>query len=195
MFDIPSRRDLMPLPIKVIGISGSLRKNSHNTALIRAALELQPVGMQIEVYDISAIPLYNADLDGDMKPQPVISFKKAISGADALLIATPEYNYSVPGVLKNAIDWASRGGKESPLNGKPIAIMGAGGVMGTVRAQLHLRQIALFNGMNVLPKPELYVAKSGEKIDASGNLTDALTRDRLRDLLQALLVWTKRFIP
>jgi chromate reductase len=183
----------MTKTIKVLGISGSIRKGSHNTGLLRAAVELQPPGMEIEVFDLSPLPLYNADNDGESKPESVNRFKSTIARADALLIATPEYNYSIPGVLKNAIDWASRGGKESPLNGKPIAIFGAGGVMGTVRAQMHLRQIVLFNGMYTLPKPELYVANSGEKFDPSGILRDEPTRERIKKLLEEFLRWTLRF--
>jgi chromate reductase len=180
--------------IKVVGISGSLRKGSHNTGLLQAAVELQPHGMEIQLFDLSSLPFYNADIDGENKPESVNRFKTTLARADAMLITTPEYSYSVPGVLKNAIDWASRGGKESPLNGKPLAIFGAGGVMGTVRAQLHLRQIALFNGMYVLPKPELYVANSVEKFDPSGLLTDKPTRERVRKLLEEFLQWTLRFI-
>ncbi len=183
----------MTKKVQILGISGSLRKGSHNTGLLRAALDLQPHDMEITLFDISPLPLYNADLDGGKKPDAVIRFKTAVAAADAMLIATPEYNYSVPGVLKNAIDWASRGGKESPLNGKPLAMFGAGGVMGTVRAQLHLRQIALFNGMVVMPKPEIYVSSSNEKFDASGVLIDEPTRGRIKLFLEAFLKWALRF--
>lgn len=183
----------MEKTIHILGISGSLRKLSHNTFLLRAAKELKPAGMEIDIFDISAIPLYNADLDGSQKPTSVQNLKSRIAASDGLLIATPEYNYSVPGVLKNAIDWASRVGSESPLNGKPLAVIGIGGMMGTLRAQLHLRQIAMFNGMLVLPKPELYISDKPEKIDANGRLTDEPTRERLIDLLNAYLVWIRRF--
>ena len=179
--------------VKILGISGSLRTASYNTGLLHAAINLAPPEMEITLFDLSPLPLYNADNDVDRKPEPVSRLKTAIAAADALLIATPEYNYSVPGVLKNAIDWASRGGKESPLNGKPLAIFGVGGVMGTVRAQLHLRQIALFNGMVVMPKPEVYVSSSSEKFTPSGLLTDEPTRDRIKIFLDALLQWTLRF--
>ena len=122
--------------VKILGISGSLRTASYNTGLLHAAVNVAPPEMEITLFDLSPLPLYNADNDVDRKPEPVNRFKTAIAAADALLIATPEYNYSVPGVLKNAIDWASRGGKESPLNGKPLAIFG------TSQVRLH-RALAL----------------------------------------------------
>jgi chromate reductase len=175
--------------IKVLGVAGSLRESSYNKALLRAAVELQPDNMQIETFDISDIPLYNDDELADT-PQTVIDFKQKIVSADALLIVTPEYNYSIPGVLKNAIDWASRPPKDSPLNGKPLAIMGAtSGRMGTVRAQLHLRQIAVFTNMLTLNKPEVLVANANEKFDKDGNLTDESTRQHVKRLLDALAGW------
>lgn len=181
--------------MNVLGISGSVRQNSWNTGLLRAAAGMVPVGMSIEMFDLSAIPLYNADHDGAALPAVVKEFKSKIGASDALLIATPEYNYSVPGVLKNAIDWASRSPKDSPLNGKPVAMMGAGGVMGTVRAQLHLRQILLHNGTVILPKPEVYVSKGWEKFDAGGNLIDEDTKKHVRALLEALHAWVLRVLP
>lgn len=175
--------------IKVLGIVGSLRENSYNKALMRAAIELQPDSMHIEVYSIADIPLYNDDDLADV-PQVVVSFKQKIESSDALLIVTPEYNYSIPGVLKNAIDWASRPPKESPLNGKPLAIMGAtSGRMGTVRAQLHLRQIAVYTNMLTLNKPEVLIANAREKFDKDGNLTDESTREHVRKLLEAFSGW------
>ncbi len=175
--------------IKVLGIAGSLRESSYNKALLRAAIELQPDNMQIEMCSISDIPLYNDDELADV-PQTVDDFKQKISAADALLIVTPEYNYSIPGVLKNVIDWASRPPKDSPLNGKPLAIMGAtSGRMGTVRAQLHLRQIAVFTNMLTLNKPEVLVANANEKFDKDGNLTDESTKEHVRKLLDAFARW------
>lgn len=131
--------------IRVFGISGSLRKGSYNTALLRAAKELAPEGMQIEIYEgLGAIPPYNEDVREQGWPEPVRELRERIAAADALLVVTPEYNYSIPGVLKNAIDWASRP-PNPPMAGKPAAIMGAsGGNFGTARAQLHLRQIFTF---------------------------------------------------
>lgn len=176
----------------VLGISGSLRKNSNNSGLLRAASELLPEGMSLEIYDIAAIPLYNNDLVAEGLPPSVQEFKTRIAAADALLIATPEYNYSIPGVLKNAIDWASRPPNESSFPGKPLAIMGAGGVMGTSRAQSHLRQIASGLNMLALNKPEVMVQRAWEKFDQDGNLTDESTRKQVKDLLAALQEWTLR---
>jgi chromate reductase len=179
--------------IRVLGISGSLRRNSYNTGLLRAAAELLPEGMTLETFDLAPIPPFNQDiLDTSGPPEPVKQFKARIAAADALLIATPEYNYSIPGVLKNAIDWASRPVQDSPLNGKPLSIMGAGGVMGTSRAQYHLRQVAVFTNMLPLNKPEVMVQRSQEKFDAKGNLTDEPTRQQIRALLEALSAWTRR---
>ena len=182
----------MSTSIHVIGISGSLRRASWNSGLLRAAGELLPEGMSLEIADLSAIPLYNQDLDGPNAPEPVGQLKQRIRAADALLIATPEYNASVPGVLKNAIDWASRPVSDSPLSGKPLAIMGAGGVSGTIRAQLALRQIS--TSINTLPlnRPAVQIMRSWEKFDADGNLTDEQSRQEIRALLEALAAWTRR---
>ncbi len=182
----------MTQAIHLLGISGSLRKGSYNTGLLRTAAELLPEGMTLEIYDIGAIPLYNSDLEAQQIPEPVKHFKERIVAADGLLIATPEYNYSVPGVLKNAIDWASRPPRNSPLKGKPLAIIGAGGMFGTVRAQLHLRQIATELDTLTLNKPEVLVARPWEKFDAEGNLTDEASRQALRALLEAFAAWIKR---
>ncbi|MDE3059187.1 MAG: NAD(P)H-dependent oxidoreductase [Bacteroidota bacterium] len=178
--------------IHVLGISGSLRKSSYNTALLRAAEELLPQGVTWELYDLSPLPIYNADVEAAGAPESVLHFKSRIAAADALLIATPEYNYSVSGALKNAIDWASRPPQTTPLNGKPLAIMSAGGSMGGLRAQYHLRQIAVFTNMLPLNKPELIVQAAPQKFDANGKLVDEETRQRLRELLDALKTWTLR---
>jgi chromate reductase len=178
--------------IKVLGIAGSLRKNSLNKFLLDAAVELQPGNMDIEIYDISDIPLFNDDLRAEGDPEPVKLFKQKIAEADALLIVTPEYNYSIPGVLKNAIDWASRPPAESPLNGKPMAMMGAGGRMGTARAQNHLRQVAVYTNMLTLNRPEVLVAGAREKFDKDGKLTDERTRNQVKKLLEAFAEWTIR---
>jgi len=175
--------------IKILGIAGSLRKDSLNKSLLKAAVELKPDYMEIEIFDISEIPLYNEDVQTNGDPETVKLFKQKIAKADALLIATPEYNYSIPGVLKNAIDWASRPVTDSPLNGKPLAIMGAGGRMGTVRAQAHLRQAAIFTNMLALNKPEVLVATAREKFDKDGKLTDERTRTQLKKLLDAFAEW------
>jgi chromate reductase, NAD(P)H dehydrogenase (quinone) len=180
-------------PVRVLGFAGSLRKASVNRGLLRAASALLPEGMTLEIFDIGPIPLFNEDLlTGGETPPAVVDFKLRIAAADALLIATPEYNYSIPGVLKNAIDWASRPAKESPLNDKPLAIMGAGGIMGTSRAQAHLRQVAVFTNMHCLNKPELTVQRCWEKFDDQGNLVNEDARAAVAALLAALAAWTRR---
>jgi len=172
--------------IKVLGISGSLRKSSFNTALLRIADELKPAGMTIQVADIAAIPLYNEDVRAQGFPAPVEALRQQIKAADALLIACPEYNYSMSGVLKNAIDWASRP-PEQPFAGKPLAIMGAAaGMAGSARAQYHLRQACVFLDMHPLNKPEVLIGAAQSKFDAQGNLTDETARGLIRDLLAAL---------
>ena len=178
--------------IHVLGISGSLRKGSYNTRLLAAASELLPEGMALETFELSPIPLYNDDVRAAGFPRPVQQFRERIAAADALLMATPEYNFSIPGVLKNAIDWASRP-PDSPLNGKPIAIMGAStGNFGTARAQMHLRQVCVFCNMFPFNKPEVLVMRAQEKFDADGRLTDETARGLIRDLLLALADWTRR---
>lgn len=178
--------------IRVLGISGSLRKNSVNSGLLRAAVRVAPSGMSISIFDLKSIPLYNEDILTAGVPEAVTTFKDAISKCDALLIATPEYNYSIPGVLKNAIDWASRPIKDSPLAGKPLALMGAGGKMGTVRAQLALRQVAIYLNMHLLNRPEVLVMGAQDKFDAEGNLNDEPTLKAVRVLLESLADWTRR---
>ncbi len=181
--------------MRVLGIAGSLRKGSYNRALLRAAQELAPEGMRIDIWDgLRSIPPYDQDQDAAGAPESVLELKRAIAEADALLVATPEYNYSVPGVLKNAIDWASRPPAKSPLNGKPAAIMGAtGGMSGTIRAQLALRQVFLFTNTPAVLKPQVTVPFCADKFDADLRLTDATTRDLVRQLLVALADWAPRF--
>ena len=182
--------------LKVLGIAGSLRAASFNRALLRAAQELAPAGMEITAFDLAPIPLYNADVEAKGDPEPVGALKSAIRRADALLIVTPEYNFGMPGVLKNAIDWASRPPRSSVLMGKPAAIMGATpGMGGTGRAQLQLRQAFLFTQTLAVLSPEVLVARAGEKFDAAGRLTDEKTRQIVGQLLQALADWTARLAP
>jgi chromate reductase len=179
--------------LRVCGIAGSLRKGSFNRALLRAAQELVPPGMEITTFDLAPVPLYNGDVEAAGDPPAVIALKTAIGEADALLIATPEYNFGVPGVLKNAIDWASRPPGKSPLNGKPAALMGATpGMGGTGRAQMSLRQSFVFTQTLALLSPEVLVARAREKFDESGRLTDEATRGFVRKLLEALAAWTAR---
>jgi chromate reductase len=180
----------MSQPVHVLGFSGSLRRASYNTATLRAAQELLPAAMTLDLFDLTPLPLFNADLEADGVPDSVADFQRRIREADALLIATPEYNYSVSGVLKNAIDWASRG-RPAPLDGKPMAIVGAGGRVGTVRAQNHLRQIAVHNDMHVLNKPQILIARAWEQFDDAGRLTNEETRSKLHTLLIALADWTR----
>lgn len=182
-------------PIRVLGISGSLRKASLNTAALRAAQELLPEGMRLEIFDLAPIPMYNPDVEAEGFPEPVQEFRARLAAADALLFATPEYNFSLPGVLKNAIDWASRP-PDSPLNDKPIALMGASpSPNGTVLAQMHLRQICNHNNMLPLGRPRVLIGRAHEKFDAGGRLVDERTRESIRELLAALAVWTRRLQP
>jgi chromate reductase, NAD(P)H dehydrogenase (quinone) len=179
--------------LHILGIAGSLRAGSYNRALLRAAQEIAPEGMQITAFDLAPIPLYNGDVEAQGDPEPVIALKTAIREADALLIVTPEYNYGVPGVLKNAIDWASRPPGQSPLNGKPVALMGATpGMTGTARAQLQLRQAFVFTQSYPLAGPEVLVPRATEKFDTEGRLTDEATRQHVRRLLERLTEWTRR---
>ncbi len=178
--------------VRTLGISGSLRKGSYNTAALHAAKELLPDGMTLEIADISALPLYNEDVRQAGYPPPVQKFREQLAAADAILFATPEYNYSVPGVLKNAIDWGSRP-PDQPFNGKPVAIMGASpGLSGTVRAQYHLRQMCVFLNMFPVNKPEVLIAQAATRFDGQGKLTDQATRDFVSQLLVALRDWTRR---
>jgi chromate reductase len=178
--------------IKILGFAGSLRKGSFNKALLRAALELVPPDASIETFDLEGIPGFNQDLEME-PPHKIKEFKAKIRASDALLIATPEYNYSIPGVLKNAIDWASRPYGDSAFNGKPVAIMGASiGMIGTARAQYHLRQCFVFLDMYPVNMPEVMVPFAQEKVDKEGNLTDPAARDLIQKLLVNLVAWTRK---
>src|SRR5690349_5440837 len=174
----------------VLGIAGSLRRASYNRGLIRAAVEVAPPGVRVETHELSEIPLFNADVEALGDPEPVRQFKEAIARADALLIATPEYNHCVPGVLKNAIDWASRPPRRSVLSNRPVAIMGAStGGGGTARAQAHLRDGLAYTGGLVLPQPEVLVPFAASRFDEDGNLHDEETRRAIRELVVALGEW------
>ncbi|HYF64129.1 MAG TPA: NAD(P)H-dependent oxidoreductase [Herpetosiphonaceae bacterium] len=181
--------------VKIVGISGSLRQQSFNTALLHAASELLPPAATLEIVHLGEIPGYDQDaLDAGGFPAPVQRLRDTIGAADALLIASPEYNYSISGVLKNAIDWVSRPGpnKELPFDGKPLGMMGATpGLYGTVRAQTHLRQIAVYLNMFPINKPEVLVTQAGQKFSA-GRLTDEATRDFVKQHVEALVAWTLR---
>ena len=184
-------------PLVVCGIAGSLRQASYNRALLRAAQEIAPEGMEVRIFDrMAEIPLFNEDVEARGDPESVQALKRAIGEADALLIATPEYNHGVPGVMKNAIDWASRPPRGSVLAGKPTAIFGASpGVTGTARAQSQLRQAFVFTQTPALLQPEILVYRAHEKFDAEGRLTDERTREFVGKLLRELADWTRRLRP
>lgn len=175
-------------PVKVVGIAGSLRKGSYNRALLDAAVELAPDNMEIEVLDIAPVPMYNADLDNDDdRPEAVRRLKQAVGEAEAILFVTPEYNWGIPGVLKNAIDWASRPVGRSPMTGKTAAIMGATqGMWGTIRAQDHLRDILASMRVAVVTHPQVLVHGAADKFDRHMNLIDEDTRSFVRQLLENL---------
>jgi chromate reductase, NAD(P)H dehydrogenase (quinone) len=178
--------------IKLLGIPGSLRKESFNKMLLRAAVEVAPEEVDLEVFDLEGIPLFNQDLEGTPHDR-VKELKAKIKAADGLLIVTPEYNYSVPGVLKNAIDAASRPYGTSPFEGKPVAIMGASiGMLGTARAQYHLRQCLVFLNAFALNRPEVMVPFAEKKFDTMGRLRDEETRQRVKELLIELVKWVKK---
>jgi chromate reductase, NAD(P)H dehydrogenase (quinone) len=180
----------MNASMTILGISGSLRKGSFNTMALKAARELAPKGAKMELFDLSGIPLYNQDEEKNL-PSRVAEFKSRIRAADAILFVTPEYNYSIPGVLKNAIDWASRPYGDNAWDGKPVAVMGASpSVLGTARAQYHLRQCFVFLNMYALNTPEVMISKAQERFDAQGTLTDQETQRRISELLDRLVQWT-----
>lgn len=182
----------MSEPIRILGIAGSLRRESYNRAALRAATQLLPQGATLEIFDLDGIPMFNQDEEKNPSAK-VVELKRRIREADAVLFVTPEYNYSVPGVLKNAIDWASRPYGDSAWNGKPAAIMGAStGMLGTARAQYHLRQIMVFLNMFPVNQPEVMIGNAAKRFDAEGNLTDDATKDFIRKLLQNLVEWTRR---
>ena len=176
----------------ILGIVGSLRSESYNRGAMRAATQLVPPGARIDVFDLSGIPGFNED-DEQHPPAKVVELKRRIRAADALLFVTPEYNYSIPGVLKNAIDWASRPYGDNAWHGKPAAIIGASiGGIGTARAQYHLRQVFVL--LNVFPinEPEVMIGHAAERFDAQGNLRDEKSKQLIRQLLQNLVDWTQR---
>jgi len=179
-------------PLVILGIAGSLRKQSFNRRLLRAAQELTPEGARIDIFELDDIPSFNQDEEGN-PPAKVSELKQRVRSADAILFVTPEYNYSVPGVLKNAIDWASRPYGDSAWNGKPVAIMGASvGTIGTARAQYHLRQMFVFLNMYAVNQPEVMLSNAHKHFDEQGKLTDETAKKLIRQLLEELVNWTKR---
>jgi chromate reductase len=183
----------MDRKISIFGFAGSLRKSSYNKALLRAAVELVPREAELEAFDLEGIPPFNQDLE-NTPPERVKEFKKKIKAADAILMATPEANYTIPGVLKNAIDWASRPYGDNAFDGKPVGMMGATiGNLGTARAQYHLRQSFVFLNMHPLNQPEVMVSVAQEKIDQNGRVTDPKTREKIKELLESLVSWARKF--
>lgn len=175
--------------ISVLGICGSLRKGSYNMEALKVAIALAPAHVTVTVADISAIPPYNEDVRQQGFPPTVETLRQQIKAADALVIACPEYNYAMSGVLKNAIDWASRP-PDQPFAGKPLAIIGAAaGMAGTARAQANLRASAVFLDMHVLNKPEVLIGQAQTKFDENGNLKDEVARNLIRDLMANLANW------
>ncbi len=181
-----------PSKLAILGISGSGRKRSYNTALLEAAKQLLPQNATLEVVDVSRLPLYNQDLEHEM-PEVVKELKKKIRGADAILFATPEHNYSVTAVLKNAIEWGNRPPRDASWSGKPAAIISAStSLRGGARAQLHLRQIMIDLNMYPINRPQLLVANAREKFNENLKLTDEETLRTLRDVLSSLVDWTRK---
>jgi chromate reductase len=185
----------MSKPIRILGIAGSLRRESYNRAALRAAAQLVPRDASLDIFELDGIPGFNQD-DEKNPPAKILELKNRIRKADAILIVTPEYNYSVPGVLKDAIDWVSRPYGDNAWTGKPVAIMGASiGTIGTARAQYHLRQMFVFLNMFPINQPEVMIGNAAERFDGEGNLTDETTKDHIRRLLQSLVEWTRRLAP
>jgi chromate reductase len=181
-------------PVRVVGLAGSLRQGSYNRALLRAAQDRTPEGMTIEIFDLLAVPLYNGDVEADGDPEGVAAMKAAIRAADSVLFVTPEYNHGVPGVMKNAVDWASRPPREAPLGAKPVGIIGASpGQTGSARGQSQLRQAFEFTNSYCMPQPEVLVFRAHEKFDAEGRLIDEGTSKFLGVYLEAFRAWTLRF--
>lgn len=179
--------------VQILGISGSLRKESFNTMLLKEAARLAPEGANLIFADIGDFPLYNQDIDASGPVAAVQRVKDQVAASDAVLICTPEYNFGLPGPLKNAIDWLSRPAGQSPLIGKALGIMGASpGMLGTVRAQVSLRQTAVFLDMHPLNKPEVFIARAHEKFDSDGRLADEATAAIVGRLLEALRDWARK---
>ncbi|HEX8921001.1 MAG TPA: NADPH-dependent FMN reductase [Pyrinomonadaceae bacterium] len=178
--------------LNILGIAGSLRKGSFNRSALRAAQQLAPEGTQLEIFELDGIPGFSEDIERE-PPQKVVELKQKIRASDAILFVTPEYNYSIPGVLKNAIDWASRPYGDSAWNDKPVAIMGASvGALGTARAQYHLRQVFVFLNMHAVNQPEVMIANASQRFDEQGNLTDEKTKELIGKLLENLAAWTRQ---
>lgn len=178
---------------KIAGISGSLRKDSWNTAALRTLQQLAPDRLEIDIITLHDVELFDEDVEARGWPPNVQKLRDRVEPADAVIFASPEYNYSIPGVLKNAIDWLSRPERESPIFGKPAAIIGASpSMIGTARAQAHLRDIVFYNGMPLLPDVEILIARAGDKFDEDGELQDDKTRKFLTELAERFTEWVER---
>ncbi len=182
----------MTAQLDILAISGSLRKASFNTALLRTAQQEAPADVAIEIYDYSDIPLYNGDIEAAGFPATAQRLKDRVLKADAIIFAVPEYNYSFPGVLKNAIDWASRPYGKSAWMYKPVSLVSTGGGLGAARAQYHIRQVLASQGMHILGAPEVFVTNAATKFDADGRLTDDVARGLIKQQIAALAAWTRR---
>ena len=182
--------------LTILGIPGSLRRNSFNHGALRAAQQQTPEGVRLDIYELTDIPLFNADVEVSDFPATARDLQERIRAADGLLIVTPEYLHSIPGVLKNAIDWASRGGENSPLRGKPVAMFGAAvGESGTRFAQSHLRLVCMGTEMIAMNQPEVYITNAREKFDEQGNLLDEATHKTIGGLLDNFARWIRRLQP
>jgi chromate reductase len=180
--------------IKILGFAGSLRAGSLNRSLLRTVKELAPAPMQVDIFDLAQIPLYNGDVEATADPAGVADFKQAIRRADGVLMVTPEYNHGVPGVMKNAIDWASRPPSNAALAHKPVGIIGASpGMTGSARGQSQLRQAFEFTNSYCMPQPEVLVFRAHEKFDSHGRLSDDKTAELLKKYLAAFAEWVLRF--
>jgi chromate reductase len=182
--------------LRIAGISGSLRKGSYNTALLRAIASLGTERFDLDIVTLEDVPPFNEDVERIGWPPPVQALRDRLEPARGIVLATPEYNYSIPGVLKNAIDWLSRPERKGPIFGKPVAIVGATpSRVGTARAQAHLRQVAFYNAMPLIPSVEILVALAGDKFDDDGQLIDGDTRDYLRDMVTRFVDWVESHPP
>jgi chromate reductase len=178
--------------VNILGIPGSLRRDSYNLAALQAAQQLAPAGTHLEIFDLHGIPGFSEDEERN-PPAQVVELKRRVRSADAILFATPEYNYSIPGVLKNAIDWASRPYGDSAWDGKPVAVMGASvGAVGTARAQYHLRQCFVFLNMLPVNRPEVMIANAPQGFDEHGNLVNETSRELIAQLVDNLAAWSRR---
>ena len=182
----------MSVDLSALAISGSLRKKSTNSGLLRCVQQVSPAELSIEIADIADVPLYNADVAAEGKPSAVERIISRIAAADALIFACPEYNYSLAPALKNVIDWASREPGNKALDGKPVAILGAGGRMASSRAQYHLRQVCVFVNLHPLNKPEVFAHSAGGSFDADGNVIDPKVMEQVAEQMLAFTAWIRR---